>query len=81
PPFNPYQPYGPPAIQSNYYGSNPGSGPYNALQPWSNQGVVNGSNEREVQHLLHRIRSLEGELQKLQRKLHKAKLNKNETRG
>ncbi|CAM2706722.1 unnamed protein product [Rotaria socialis] len=81
PPFNPYPSYGPPAIQPNYYGSNPGSGPYTALQPWSSQGAASGSNEREVQHLLHRIRSLEGELQKLQRKLHKAKLNKKEAGG
>ncbi|CAF3040182.1 unnamed protein product [Rotaria sp. Silwood2] len=78
PPFNPYQPYGVQQVPPNYYGSTPGSAPFNALQPWSNINATYGSSEQEVQHLRQRIRTLEGEIYKLQRKLHKTTLNKNE---
>ncbi|CAF4740346.1 unnamed protein product [Rotaria sp. Silwood1] len=78
PPFNPYQPYGASQVQPSYYGSTPGSAPFNALQPWSNIGAIHGSSEQEVQHLRQRIRTLEGEIYKLQRKLNKTTLNKTE---
>ncbi|CAF0960450.1 unnamed protein product [Rotaria sordida] len=81
PSFNPYQPYGISQVQPNYYSTTPGSVPYNTLQPWSNIGVVHGSGEQEIQHLRHRIRTLEDEIYKLQRKLNKTTLNKNETIG
>ncbi len=69
PPFNPYQPYG---SQQGFFAP---TSPYNIPQRWSNVGGINGPVEQEIQRLRSHIHTLEGELNKLHKKLNKTTLN------
>ena len=70
PPFNGYQPYG---NQQGYYGQVP----YNTIQPWANLPGTGNPADQEIQRLRSHIHTLEGELNKLQRKLTKTGLTEN----
>ncbi|CAF1118792.1 unnamed protein product [Rotaria sordida] len=72
PPFSPYQPY---TARPHFYGP---TVPYNPRQAWSN---INGNNmvdEQKIDRLRNHIQALEHELHKLQKKLYKATLHRNE---